>query len=229
MDRRERFTDPEETLRAAMDDFSANLWTATPGIVVSFNAAAMTVRVQPSVQGRLRSKSGEISYVQIPPIDDVPVIFPSGGGFSLTFPIAPGDECLVVFANNCIDGWWQSGGVQLPAEIRLHDISDGFAFVGPRSQPNVITVADHPRLTSNDGTCYIEMSGNGTITLTAPTSIVLNTPIITGSNGGSAGTIAFDGSLAVTNGDITADTISLKHHVHSGVQTGSDDTGQPVP
>ena len=51
----------------------------------------------------------------------------------MTFPIKTGDECLVVFACRAIDVWWQSGGVQPPAETRMHDLSDGFVIpVGVR-------------------------------------------------------------------------------------------------
>lgn len=38
-----------------------------------------------------------------------------------------------------------------------------------------------------------------------------------------------DGALIVTNGDVIADGISLKHHVHDNVQSGNDITGEPVP
>jgi phage baseplate assembly protein V len=36
-------------------------------------------------------------------------------------------------------------------------------------------------------------------------------------------------SVTVQGGDVLADTISLKHHVHSGVQSGPSNTGAPVP
>ena len=72
----------------------------------------------------------------------MPVVFPGGGGFALTFPVAAGDECLVVFASRCIDAWWQSGGVGEPMEPRMHDLSDGFALIGVRSQPAHVSRRD---------------------------------------------------------------------------------------
>jgi phage baseplate assembly protein V len=36
-------------------------------------------------------------------------------------------------------------------------------------------------------------------------------------------------TVTVIGGDVLADTVSLKHHVHSGVQSGASNTGQPVP
>ena len=42
------------------------------------------------------------------------MVFPGGGGFALTFPVAAGDECLVVFASRCIDDY--ETGVRLAQE-----------------------------------------------------------------------------------------------------------------
>lgn len=36
------------------------------------------------------------------------------------------------------------------------------------------------------------------------------------------------GTLTVTDGDVISDGISLEHHIHNGVETGSGTTGQPV-
>lgn len=37
------------------------------------------------------------------------------------------------------------------------------------------------------------------------------------------------GTVKVTGGDVLADTVSLKNHVHSGVTPGPSNTGAPVP
>lgn len=160
MDRRELLNDPEEMLRAAFDGLLAGLWTALPGIVQSFDASKMTVVIQPAIRGRVRNPAGEWVSVNLPLLQDVPVVFPSGGGFTLTFPISAGDEALVIFADRCIDAWWQQGDVQPPIDLRIHDLSDGFAIVGPRSQPRVVpnvnTAAAQFR--SDDGTVFVEVS-----------------------------------------------------------------------
>jgi hypothetical protein len=239
IDRRERADLPEEAMRAVLDGFRASLWTAMPCIVESFNSAQMTISAQPAIQARVRDQYGNFSMVNLPLLVDVPVFFQGAGNFTLTFPIAQGDECLVVFGSRCINSWWYQGGIQPPEEIRFHDLSDGFAFVGFRSLPRAFTVAAHPRLTSNDGSTYVEMSGGGVVTVVAPTefvvtspqivmnastSIAMNTPAITGDATSSAGTMTFNGSIAAT-GDVTAGSVSLKNHKHSGVTPGSGNTG----
>lgn len=140
MDARERYNDPEEILRVAFAGMMKGVWNALPGIIQSFNDAQMTCVVQPAIQGVLRSADAQGTPIprQGALLVDCPVQFQGGGGFTQTFPIEEGDECLVVFASRCIDAWWQSGGVQPPAEMRFHDLSDGFCLPGVRSVPRAL-------------------------------------------------------------------------------------------
>ena len=91
----------------------------------------MTLTAQPTIKGILMTKDGAVAEA-LPVLQDVPIVWPSGGGVTLTLPVAAGDECLLVIADRCIDAWWQSGGVQLPMDSRAHDLSDAFAIVGVR-------------------------------------------------------------------------------------------------
>lgn len=134
---------------------------AIPGIVLSFDAAEQTVSVQPALREQLNNE-GDLSWVDIPPLVDVPVVMPRAGGYALTMPIQPGDECIVVFADMCIDAWWQSGGVQNQIDCRRHDLSDGFAIVGPWSQPRVLPnySTGTAQLRNEAGDAYVEISGS---------------------------------------------------------------------
>lgn len=175
MDRRELIADPEEMFRAAFGAFQAGLWTAMPGIIQSFNPSAQTASVQPALKAKIRRPDTTVRSVTLPLIVDVPVVFPAGGGFTLTFPVKAGDECLLVFASRCIDAWWQSGGVQEPMEARMHDLSDGFAFVGARSQVRVLNPAvdtSNVQLRSDDGEDFVEIRPDGTVKLEAKHVIV---------------------------------------------------------
>lgn len=159
MNRRERLNDPTVALQDAIRGAMASAWTALPGIVQSFDPVAMTCVVQPAIKARRTQSSGAVVTAALPLLVDCPVFFPSGGNCTLTFPVKSGDECLVVFASRCIDSWWQSGGIQEQAELRMHDLSDGFVFVGVRSQPrriaNVSTNAT--QLRSDDGSTFVEL------------------------------------------------------------------------
>jgi len=220
MDRRERLNDLVEGVLAALEGRQAEMWTAMPGIIREYFPATMTCTVQLAIKMNVREPTGAIRFVEVTPLINVPVIFPNGGGFSLTFPIKPNDECLVIFAMRCIDFWWQSGGVQLQGDHRMHDINDGFALVGARSQPRKLSPAPNAgavQLRSDDGTALVAIEANKNITLTTPGTLTIN-----------ATAVQINAPVTAT-GNVIGDGISLKTHTHPGVQPGGASTGAPNP
>lgn len=168
-------------LKIAQRSAQSKLWTSLPGIIQSFDAGAMTCVVQPAVQVFVTTDDGSMVLTTLPLLLDCPVQFPAGGGCTLTFPVAVGDECLVVFASRCIDSWWQSGGIQAQAELRMHDLSDGFALLGFRSQPQVISgiSLQAVQLRSDDGAAFVEVNPtNHAINITTNSVVNLTAPAI---------------------------------------------------
>lgn len=200
MDQRQRLGDPTTAIAMATRERQSQIWTALPGIIQSFDAEKMTCEVQPSIQGTLADpKTGEAKNVNLPLLVDCPVQFPAGGGVTLTLPIAPDDECLIIFASRCIDAWWQNGGIQPPMVYRMHDLSDGFVIPGIWSQPRVLSgvSTSKAQLRSTDGSTRLELDpGSQRINLVAPGGVYIN-------------------------------GIKFDTHKHSGVQTGSGNTGGP--
>lgn len=203
----------------AFHGMQAGIWTALPGIIQSFNPTAKTAVIQPAIKAIVFAQDGTSTDVALPLLVDCPVFFPSGGGCTLTFPIAVGDECLVVFSSRCIDAWWFSGGIQVQAEMRMHDLSDGFAFVGVSSLPNVPGSINTStvQLRSNDGAAYVsvnptthevDITTSGNVLITAPTTTITGALVVTGS--------------ITNNGKNIGAT-----HTHGGVQTGGGNTGAP--
>lgn len=229
MDRRERYNDPEETTRMALDGAAAQLWVALPAIVESVDFAKMTLSAQPALTGSQNSPNGSTSAVNMPLLVDVPIVFQGGGGYTITMPIAKGDECLIVFADRCIDAWWQSGGVQAPMEARMHDLSDGFAFIGPRSQPKVVPdiSPSNIQIRSDDGTVFVEIDKTGKVNITAPTSVTVTSPSTTITGTLHVNGAVTTGSTIVATGNVTGAGISLNSHTHGGVTPGSGSTGVP--
>lgn len=251
MDLRERFEDAQEALRAAIHGALINVWTALPGIVQSFDAHALTVTVRPAIQGVVRRLDRETATVrteavELPLLGDVPVFFPRGGGCTLTFPVQKGDECVVVFASRCIDGWWQSGGVQRPMEPRRHDLSDGFAFIGPFSQQTKIKGihTQAVQLRSDDGATYIElnpatqkikMAAPGGLEVDAPTADFLGQVCVhalltylsgLSGRGGERATAVINGNLEIQNGQVSVNGKRIDDtHTHSGVEPGGGTSG----
>jgi hypothetical protein len=237
MDRRERLDDPEESLRMALESHASQIWTALPAVVVSVNLTAQTVVVQPSIQGSVASPDGKTQLVNLPVLVDVPIVWPKAGGFALTFPVAAGDEVLVVFSARCIDSWWQSGGVGAPAEARMHDLSDGFAILAPTSQPKKLAnvSSSNVQLRNYAGTTLVEITPDGKanivgaseINMTAPNVKVNGTLNVTGAITQSGGAVAVGGAMTVTGG-LDVGGIAFASHKHTGVQTGGGTSGGPT-
>lgn len=245
----------EEAHAAQIEGRLKDLHTCLPGIIASFDPDTQTASVQPAIK-RIFTEKGAVN---LPLCVDVPVQFPGGGDFFLTFPVKPGDECMLHFSERCIDFWHANGGVQLPGEYRLHDLSDAMATVGINSQPRKIPAfnAADTELRSRAGDIRITVKPSGTIesvnpagshvlgadgsmTINAPAGTTINSPqIVLNGNvtyiGNMTGQAGNGGTgNASTPGTITAQTDvigggkSLKTHVHSGVQPGGGNTGQPV-
>jgi len=162
MDYRERFEDPQTAIRSSLAGHQATVWTALPGIITSYDADTITAQVQPALHALYTGPDQTQEWKAMPIIPDVPVIFPRGGQYALTFPVQQGDECLIVFSSRCIDNWWQQGGVQTQRELRMHDLSDGFAIPGPWSQKTKISdlSTTTAQLRTSDGTIFAEVDND---------------------------------------------------------------------
>jgi hypothetical protein len=217
-DRIELLDDEQEALRMAMDGRLSSVWVSIPGIVSKVYFDKMTLEVQPAIQGSVEDQYGNVTNVNLPVLVDVPIIFPSAGGFTLTLPIKIGDEVLVIFASRCIDSWWQSGGIGVPMEQRMHDLSDGFAILGPKSQPKKISniSSTNAQLRNDAGDTFLEISTGGKIKLTALTEIDLTAPVI-----------KLNGATTVTGG-LGIDGKTFATHVHINTQPGSGNSGVPL-
>ncbi|HGY5832102.1 TPA: Gp138 family membrane-puncturing spike protein [Klebsiella michiganensis] len=229
-----------EVLASERKVLSEQMRVALPSIIQSFDPDAVTAVVQPTIRYIERDNDGNTSTQDYPLLVDVPVIFPRGGGCTLTFPVSAGDECLVIFADRCIDFWWQSGGIQEPVDGRMHDLSDAFCIVGPQSQAKKISgiSTTAAQLRTDDGSAFIELAAGGDITATTTGNATINAPeIILNGNvtingnlsqgmGESGGSATIHGPVTVTN-DVIAGGISQIGHTHGGVEPGGGSTGVP--
>jgi len=194
-----------------------NLWTALPGIVQAFNSADNTVDVRPAIKAtvlKLDPKSGVQSPVEteLPLLIKVPLHQIAGGSFVIDIQPSPGDEVTVLFASRCIDGWWQSGGVQSQIEHRTHNLSDGIAIPGlfsaQRANGQNMGAAGL-KIRSLDGSTFIHMPGGGKVNITAPGGVTIT------------GDIHATGAIT-SNGHAIDST-----HRHKDVQPGGGLSGVP--
>ena len=218
----------EEALKVMTENYIQNARVAIPAIIVQFDPQKQTASVQPAIKDTLQGQS-----VALPELSDVPVQFPRAGGYSLTFPVKAGDECLLVFSDMCIDGWWQSGGIQNQAEKRRHDLSDACAILGITSVPKALknVCMEGVQIRNDSGTDYIQISEQGillkskNIRIEGTTDIV-GVTTINGSHIGTDGTSIIKGNVNIT-GDAVIGGISFAGHTHGGVETGGSSTQTP--
>jgi phage baseplate assembly protein gpV len=244
-----------ETINAAMDEVSANLHTCAVAKVTAVQDKFISC--QPVINRVVNNKS-----VRLPEFVEVPVITLQGGASYIAMPISIGDYCLLFFNERCFDGWYNGQDNINPVEMRMHNYSDGFAFVGvnPKAQaisnPSVMTFEGnaqqngdytHDGATEQTGNYTVtgdvningkyDQTGNFTLTgnMTITGNVIINGSLVV--NGVIAGQgfagidgapMSTTGSIIVTNGDVTADGVGLKTHVHGGVQTGGGTTGGPT-
>ena len=241
-----RSGDLSATLSSEREITKEQIKVAMPGIILSFDPDAVTAVVQPGIRCSQRNNDGAVTTSEYPQLVDVPVVFPRGGGCTLTFPVNPGDECLLVFSDRCIDFWWQNGGVQEAVDPRQHDLSDAFAIVGPQSQAKKISSISTTaaQFRSDDGSTYLEINPTTKkIKLVAPGGFDVISPLSTFSEkvtitglltwmGGMVGSIVSGTAAKITGAIEFMGTLKSNgkdisdQHTHNGVQSGNGNSGK---
>ena len=243
-DPRERFHDNLTSLHLAMDDLHGRIWTALPCIIqnVTWNNGSPYAEVELAVMGRVRNEVQQVSFTQLPKLPSCPILFPRGGGYSITFPVNKGDEALIVFSCRSIDEWYSQGKAAPAFDLRMTDLSDGIVIVGLMSEKKPLKNINTSgiQIRSDDGKNTITIQ-NGNISAVAQNEISLSVgscQLVITKNGVninkkttvqslvSQSTIDATSSISA-NDDVTAGGISLMNHVHGGVKSGGDNTGAP--
>lgn len=165
-----------ETLQALKADVFKNLYCHVPGRIQSFDASRKTAAIQLLLSAQLPDGT----VINYPVLVDCPVFTPQGGGGAFQAPIAAGDPCLVVFADRNIDAWFQNGSASVPFDQvggkpgRMHDLSDGMAFVGFNSLADALPSysADELRMIMNESKMAISKA-TGLVTIASSTTDLL--------------------------------------------------------
>lgn len=110
-----------EGLARILDSQISELHTALPGEVRSFDGARQTATVRPMVR-RVRfeggTDNGERVVEDYPDLADVPVLFPVGGGVSITWKLDAGSTGLLVVCSDDPGGFYRTGDRAAPELLR---------------------------------------------------------------------------------------------------------------
>jgi hypothetical protein len=180
--------------RRVVESFLAEkIHTHLPAQVVSYDATTNTCSIQPCIM-RMRSEDpGNLTTIELPQIDDVPV--KQFGSGKLLFSVAPQADSYGVFhvSERDIEVWLTKGGVVNPGSSRKFDLTDG--WFDPGAYP-LIADGDNGLISPAIKTDRIEMrtrAGTSTITLKDDGSIEL----VTLGDGSVA--ISTDGTVGIGN------------------------------
>lgn len=167
-------SDLAELIRKAMEHRLADVRTAMPVRVKSYDVDAQTVDVIPLVR-EITETDGDDIEEALPVIPSVPVAFPRAGGFFITFPIVPGDTGQVVICDRSIDQWRTRGSDSFtpdhgyavhPLDKRRHGLSGAVFYPGLSDTQNPLSDAHASNLVlGKDGGSSIHIKPSGEVAL----------------------------------------------------------------
>jgi hypothetical protein len=161
------------------DIIKSSLNCISIGTIQSFDATNQTATILLNYKSKDLYTGNETDYQ---PLVKCPVFILNGGGAYITFPIAKGDSCLVLFCDREIDTWFTKGGTNAPQSARVHDLNDGIALIGIKNTGNFIAgyYTDGPMMfykgsyiaIDNSGNILMSSPDNATITITGNVNLV---------------------------------------------------------
>ena len=185
----------------------SGLRTAMPVQVMSVtNSGGISPIGYVGVMPLVSSLDGDGQVVDHATIYNVPYMRIQGGSNGIILDPAVGDIGLAIVCDRDITAVKSAKKVSPPGSLRKNDMSDMVYLM------TIIGAAP---------TQYIQFNSSG-ITINSSTAVTITAPNIN-----STGTWNHTGGLTAT-GDIKGQGTSLHTHTHSGVTTGSGNTGQPV-
>lgn len=162
--------------------------TCYPAKVVSFDAVTQTVSCKLSIETYFTDRRLSYTKMNAPLLIDVPVHTLQGGGWSITFPIKEGDDCLVLFAQRGYDHWLYSGaqetglidGQPTADHLRAFSIRDAICLVGIKPIPSAIQnySSEDVELRNTDRSQRVVLKANGDIEMITGTNINVNANVV---------------------------------------------------
>jgi hypothetical protein len=178
-----------------------------------------TVDVQILVN-QMGSLAGQMVGVPHVTMYGLPYLRIQGGANAIIIDPQPGDIGIAVFASRDITNVKSTKAQANPGSFRMHDFADGMYLGG--------LLNGVPLQYVQFGSGGVAIVSPGTITLQAP-NIVLNGAVAqSGGNVTMAEDLTVSGDVVADLTGSTFDGIPFATHVHTGVTSGSSNTGGPI-
>lgn len=195
--------------------------TAIPARVTSIDYQNNNLNAKPLITTRYSDEEQE----EYPELFNIPFLIISGnaGTARITMPLKVGDTVLVMFSQRDLQGFYQSDGKTVVKSFKgvTHGLDPVLAvpclYTNRSSKP-----IDPNNVVVENGSTRITMEPSGNVTVDTPNSVFTGNVDIQGDLN-VAGDTSIGGS--VTNNDVNIG----EDHTHSGVQSGGDNSGPPLP
>lgn len=128
--------DTTSNAREAARSAVACVNVALPASVVEYDEATQTatIKVVPCFRRKDPAQGGAVVCYDPPDVPGVPVAFPGGGGYSITWPLEAGHTGVLLICDRSLDEWKSQGGTRTePQDPRRHNLTDGVFIPGVRS------------------------------------------------------------------------------------------------
>jgi hypothetical protein len=137
-----------------IDGILENVHTTIPGrIEMYYGHEKRRAKVKPLIK---QINGGKVNVaLEIPPIDNVPVVFPSSSLFSMLWPLSKGDNCMLHFAETGMGNFLNSDG-QNP--VNADDISR-FSLTDCICVPGLYAFGNTPIKPTSDDDFIIQFAG----------------------------------------------------------------------
>ena len=121
-----------ETLRRVIEARVTEIQVGIPAKVVSYDPVTQTCQAQPLVRRAVTDIDGRKDE-DLPELFEVPVAWPQGGGFALSFPLAAGDLVTLIATTWNAHTAFNTGEISNTSELVTQSISSVIAIPGWRS------------------------------------------------------------------------------------------------
>ena len=178
------FLTEADFIDARIEDALSEVHTATVGVIESYDPATQTATVRPVVERATPGSDGTSRHEALPVLPRVPVIFPRGGSWAITWSLVPGDSVLLVSLEQDASGWraGREGATVQSGDTRRHHLAHSVAIPGlyPRAAP----VEDAPPAVATGATSRMSLGavasnatrlhlhGDGRLTITRGSAVV---------------------------------------------------------
>lgn len=149
-------------------------YTMLPATITDVSLLSSENKV--SVQPAQEYLDGTGEYQAEPILAELPVQWPAGGGAVMTFPLAIGDDVMVVFSKDSnVEFQASTEGTVQPFDTRQHDIADGYVV------PSIFRDANQPSPNPDDveikyGDSLFAIQKDGTVKSDNGKSSITQTP-----------------------------------------------------